>query len=276
MSTMRFLIAAGGSQHSQRAVRTGIALATAVDAEVVILWVASAGKERTAASVWHAAGVEYADVTIPLRARIRSGPVAQEILAELRAAHYDLLILGERRPHRLLTRVLGSVVDKVAGHAPCSVLVVRGPATRFARVLICDSGGPAPSVVDMWLARGLTRLATPAASITLLHVMSQISAGPGVDNADLVAEAVDIIDRGAREGQILAHDLHALTGYAFNVRPCLRHGFVVDEIVAEAQADDADLVVIGAHRSQGLQGRLIADLAKEIMARVARPVLIVR
>ena len=271
-----YLIAAGGSPHSQQAVRTGIALAGAADAEVVILWVTLEGKERTAASVWHAAGVEYADVMVPLRAKIRSGPVAHEILTELRAVPYDLLILGERRPHRLLTRVLGSVVDKVAGHAPCAVLVVRGAATRFARVLICDSGGPAPSVVDVWLARGLARLATPDASITLLHVMSQISAGPGVDNADLVAEAADVLDRGAWEGQILAHDLHALQGYAFHVRPCLRHGFVVDEIVAEARADDADLVVIGAHRGQGLQGRLMADLAKEILARVARPVLIVR
>lgn len=276
MSTMRFLIAAGGSEHSHRAVRTGIALATAVDAEVVILWVAPQAHTRTAESVWHAAGIGYNDVTIPLRTKIRSGPVAQEILTELATAHYDLLILGERRPHRLLTRVLGSVVEKVAEHAPCAVLVVRGVATRFERVLICDSGGQAPSVVDVWLARGLARLAMPQASVTLLHVMSQISAGPGVDNADLVADASALIDRGAREGQILAHDLHALNGYAFDVRPRLRHGFVVDEITAEARESDADLVVIGAHRGQGLQGRLMADLAKQIVARVARPVLIVR
>lgn len=276
MDKMRFLIAAGGSQHSHRAVHAGIALATAVDAEVVILWVASQTHARTAESVWHAAGIVYTDVTIPLRAKIRSGPVAQEILAELSTAHYDLLILGERRPHRLLTRVLGSVVDKVSGHAPCAVLVVRGAVTRFTRLLICDSGGLAPSVVDVWLARGLARLAMPNASITVLHVMSQISAGPGVDNADLVAEVSDIIARGAREGKILAHDLHSLNGYAFDVRPRLRHGFVVDEIAAEARESQADLVVIGAHHSQGLQGRLMADLAKQIASRVAQPVLIVR
>lgn len=273
---MRFLIAAGGAQHSQRAARAGIALATAVDAEVVILWVAPQGTGRTTASVWQAAGIDEGRVNIPLRAKIRTGPVAQEILAELRSTPYDLLILGERRPHRLLTRVLGSVVGRVTGHAPCAVLVARGATKHFSRVLICDSGGPEPSVVDVWLMRGLARLAQTDAAVTVLHVMSQISAGPGVDNADLVAGAADVIARGAREGRILAHDLHALDGYAFDVHARLRHGFVVDEIVAEARQCRADLIVIGAHRVQGLQGRLAADLAKEIMNRVAQPVLIVR
>lgn len=276
MSTMRFLIAAGGARHSQQAVHTGLALAHAIDAEVVVLWVTHMGTERTAASVWRAAGIDPAEVTVPLRAKIRTGAVAPEILGELATNRYDLLILGERRPHRLLTRILGSVVDRVAGHAPCAVLVARGMAVAYERVLICDSGGATPSVVDVWLDRGLVQLAAAAATVTILHVMSQITAGPGVDDADLIAPADEMIRGGAREGQFLTHDLHALEGYPFQVRPRIRHGFVIDEIVAEADASDADLVVLGAHRAHGLQGRLVANLAKEITARVARSVLIVR
>lgn len=276
MSTMRFLIAAGGARHSQQAVHTGLALAHAIGAEAVVLWVTRTGTERTAASVWRAAGINPAEVTVPLRAKIRTGAVVPEILAELAAGRYDLLILGERRPHRLLTRILGSVVDRVAGHAPCAVLIVRGMPVAYHRVLICDSGGATPSVVDVWLNRGLTQLASTNATVTILHVMSQISAGPGVDDTDLVAPAEEIIRSGAHEGQFLMHDLHALEGYSFLVRPRIRHGFVIDEIVAEADASDADLVVLGAHRAHGLQGRLVANLAKEIAARVARSVLIVR
>ena len=51
---------------------------------------------------------------------------------------------------------------------------------------------------------------------------------------------------------------------------------MVDEILAEAKAGDYDLVVIGAHRDEGWQRFLLDDLARKIVVRLDRPVLVLR
>jgi nucleotide-binding universal stress UspA family protein len=56
----------------------------------------------------------------------------------------------------------------------------------------------------------------------------------------------------------------------------VRHGLVVEEILAEAQCGDYDLVVIGAHRGEGWRRILLDDLAHEIINYVDRPILVVR
>ena len=56
----------------------------------------------------------------------------------------------------------------------------------------------------------------------------------------------------------------------------VRHGLVVDEIVNEARSDDYDLVVIGAHRDEGLPRFLLDDLAHELVLDVDRAILVVR
>jgi nucleotide-binding universal stress UspA family protein len=56
----------------------------------------------------------------------------------------------------------------------------------------------------------------------------------------------------------------------------VRHGGVVEEILAESEEVDYDLVVIGAHREAGWQRVLLADIARELIKRLERPVLVVR
>ena len=56
----------------------------------------------------------------------------------------------------------------------------------------------------------------------------------------------------------------------------MRHGPIVEEILDEASTGDYDLVVIGAHREQGWQRVLLADIAHQIITRLDRPVLVVR
>ena len=55
-----------------------------------------------------------------------------------------------------------------------------------------------------------------------------------------------------------------------------RHGLVVDEILAEAEKGDYDLVVIGAHPRQGWQGYLLDNLAHKILTKINLPVLVVK
>jgi nucleotide-binding universal stress UspA family protein len=112
--------------------------------------------------------------------------------------------------------------------------------------------------------------------LTVLHVMSQIAAGPGVPGWELRAEAGELIQKHTPEGAWLQEGLARLE--QLNVRPeaKVRHGLIVREILAEARSGDYDLVVIGAHPAKGWQRYLLDDLAREIIAQVDRPVLVIK
>jgi nucleotide-binding universal stress UspA family protein len=229
--------------------------------------------------------------------KVRVGSPAPEIIREAEEGNYDLVIVGEQRNPNLLTRFLtGSTVTRVVEHAPCPVIVAKGKTGPIKHILLCDSGaegpldgfsGPAsthPAPAENAVPRSLlSRLTVQLADlmegeeeVTVLHVMSQISAGPGIRGTQLRAGATELMEEGAPEGDLLTQDVQALTRPGIRVLPKVLHGLVVEEILNEARAGDYDLVVIGAHRSHGWQRVLLDDLAHRIIIQLDRPVLIVR
>lgn len=68
---------------------------------------------------------EMAAVHVHAVGMVRSGPTAGTILAEARASHTELIILGTDVRPRLRSAVLGSIADAVVRNAPCPVLLVR-------------------------------------------------------------------------------------------------------------------------------------------------------
>jgi len=108
--------------------------------------------------------------------------------------------------------------------------------------------------------------------ITVLHVMSQISAGPGVEGKHLQADAEVLIRERSPEDWVFEHDIEILDQPMIPPHPKLRHGFVVDEILQEAREGDYDLVIIGAHLKEGWRGVLIDDIAHKILKRIDRSI----
>jgi nucleotide-binding universal stress UspA family protein len=106
--------------------------------------------------------------------------------------------------------------------------------------------------------------------------MSQMSAGPGVTGEDLQANTQQLIAKHTPEGELLERDREILQHLNVTCHPKVRHGFVVDEILQEAKERDYSLVVIGAFRGQGWRRIMLDDLTHQIIAKVDRPVLVVR
>jgi len=205
----------------------------------------------------------------------RSGDPVREVLAELKLFQYDLLVLGEGQvTHGYLHRQKERISNKLAEQALCPVLVVRNPLRPFRRILMCDSGAE-NSVLRRFIIQ-VAEMLEGEEEITVLHVMSQISAGPGVPDKQLYADFDRLILENAPEGRLLSQDLHLLSRHGSHPTAKVRHGLVVDEIIDEARSGDYDLVVIGAHREQGWQRYLLDDLAHKILAQMDRPVLVVR
>ena len=63
---------------------------------------------------------------VAVETAIRIGHPAQALIAYLEEGAFDLLVIGQSGHSEIWGRFLGSTVEKVIRHAPCSVLIVRG------------------------------------------------------------------------------------------------------------------------------------------------------
>jgi len=276
---MKTLMATGGSAHSDVALQFGahlIQTGRTTDTPTV-LCVARHDYDRAHAETVLAQACQFLGaICAKVDTKIRVGHPAEEIVREAEEGNFGLLILGEKQHHDLKTRfLLGSTAVRVVEHAPCPVIIAKGKIEPLHHILLCDSGLHTPALVNRFTIQ-LDNLIKGDEEITILHVMSQMSAGPGVTGKDLQANTQDLITNHTPEGELLERDREILQYLNIRCHPKVRHGFVVDEILQEAKEQDYNLVVIGAFRGQGWRQILLDDLAHQIITKVDRPVLVVR
>ena len=282
---MQILMTTHGAPHDEVALRFGAEIARRAGILPTVLTVIRHEKDRPQGDTVLAHARESLEVRgLKVWPRLRIGHPAAEIVREAEESGHGLVIVGDSQDHSLMTRFLqGSTAVRVVEHAPCPVIVARGKANPIRRILLCDSGAESPSVGLRAGPSVLGRFTAQLASllkgeeeITILHVMSQMSAGPGVEGKPLRASAEELIARATPEGELLEQDIAALERLGVLARAEVRHGLVVEEILEEAQRGDHDLVVIGAYRGEGWQRILLDDLAHKILVQLDRPVLVVR
>jgi nucleotide-binding universal stress UspA family protein len=273
---MRVLLATGGPGQTEIGIQQLKLLAESTSLRPTILTVIKHAEEQAEgdAILAHAARL-LAPVVETVNYRTRIGQPWEEIVKEGETGDYDLLMMGQRQSRPLLTRIRGLVTQKVVAHTSLPVLIAKREARPLHRILICDSGAQSPSLLKLFHTK-LPRLLSAATDVTVLHVMSQISAAPRVRGDDLHSTAEQLMEAGTPEGAILAHDLTYLGQMGLGLHAKVRHGLVVEEIATEARSDDYDLVVIGAHRDEGLPRFLLDDLAHELVLDVDRAILVVR
>jgi len=278
---MRILVVTSGSQHSEAAVLLGAQLLQHMqqakkETRLVILTAIKRENEKAQAEEILAQALSFLPLGMTgLDIRIRIGNPVEKIVQEARQDKFDLVIMGWRPATPLLGPILGSIPERILGLAPCPIVIAKGNAGNLKRILICDSGVPTDSLPERVLAC-LPDLFTEYCNVTILHVMSQISAGPGVLGWQLRAGAEELILAHTPEGEILARDVKILEGTQIHTHPKVRHGLVVDEILAEAKESDYGLIIIGAHRAEAGGHFLLDDLAHQIITRSDRPVMVVQ
>ena len=222
------------------------------------------GEERRAAALalLAQAGADLKQAGIAAEMKVAVGNAGKVVINEAKTGQYDLLIVGHTsaagQPTRRFT---GSVVRRLVAHAPCPVLVVgRETEASVEQILLCDAGTKSPSLIER-LAAQLPGLLDGTETITILHVMSQISAAPGIPGKQLRADAEELIEIHAPEGRLLERDINLLRRFHVQAKPKVRHGQVVQEIMAEADGGGYGLVVIGAHAGSASPKKVPSGLA---------------
>lgn len=188
---------------------------------------------------------------------LSGGSAWNAIVEEAERFSADLLVVGAGARHHLL----GSIAERVARHAPCSVLVVAGPAPPLERLLCAVDFSP-PSRTAMLAAAVLA--AERGATLELVHAI----AAPGPELADMVRlRAEDLLRSWAGEAQLRA-------GVAVDVR--VVEGRAAEKILECACGGAHDLVVLGTHGRTGIARALLGSVAEQVIRRAERSVLVVR
>jgi nucleotide-binding universal stress UspA family protein len=210
-----------------------------------------------------------------LKPKIRFGNLHTQVSREVSLGRYDLVIVRKKKTPLISRWLRGNPAVNLAETLPCSVIVFNGMAKPIEHILLCDSGGGNSAVLNQFTAN-LVRILPGTDTVSVLHVMSQISAGPGVPGKDLRASTEELINDKTREGMLVERDMQTLEYLGVHAVPKIRHGLVVDEILAETKNNQYDLLIIGTHTEEHPQTYLLENIARQIIKKVNIPVLIVR
>lgn len=210
----------------------------------------AARAERDAAARLEALDERARTAGVALTARVRRGEEPwQEIVDEARERGADLIVCRRRGRRGLIARLLvGEMVSKVVGRAPCSTLMVPRHGSMWSRrILLATDGG-----ADARQAVAVTR---DIATLCRLPV-SVVAVGGDLQTA---------VDAAVAE----------LRNAGVEARGRMAPGKPHEAILALAREESADLVVLG-RGGEGLAGDLLGGTARRVVGLADGPVLVVR
>ncbi len=273
---MRILLCTDGSPEAAEAVRFGLQLAHDAQQPLELLGVV---EQRVEVDAMRAAledlGAELKTIGAQCETKVRHGRAAEQILAEAEAWRAELIVVGQLGWRGLTRFLMGTTAARILHYADCSVLLYKGHRSELRNILVCTAGGE-QGLRDVAHAGRFAQYAR--AAVTVLHVMSQVPLNDRAYLPDLAAGADELITRQTREGLHLKAALAKLRETAPDSPRWVkvRHGFVVDEILAELREGSYDLLVAGAHTARGFNRWLLDDVTAHLVAESPTSVLVVK
>ena len=271
---MKILICSDGMSAAENAMRLGAAFAAPLNAEVVVLGVAERPEDESSLQgalekQTESLRVQNVSATIEMCA---GDPVGQ-ITSATSKAKYDLVIVGARKTGATGLHWRSEKMYELIKAISPPVLVAVGEWAQLKRFLVC-TGGKEFIEEAVQLTGKLAKAVQ--ASVTLLHVMAE----PPAMYADLVRleEDVDRLMASKSElGMNLSTQKGDLEKFGVPAEVRIRHGIVVDQVFAEARAQQYDLIVTGSSRARGmLRHYIMGDLTRTILNHASCPVLVAR
>jgi len=177
------------------------------------------------------------------------------------AGHAELMVVGSRGLNAIDRVVLGSVSTTVTLHAACSVLIVKEPSHPIRRILVATDGSPSSSKVRQFITKQflLKSTAVPIV-VSLVHVMPFL-------RYTRLKEAGE---------QLLAQAATSLEKVGYRVRQFPRVGPVAEEILAVANHEQPDVIVMGAKGQSAVARFLQGSVSTKVSQQSICSVLIVK
>lgn len=290
LALRHILVATDFSEISRHALQQAAAIARLHQSDLILLHILPA--EPFVESTLEPAAWEYMDVLgnakIAMKAfaadeslaglrcetLIARGSLELALLNLIHERAISLLVIGTRGRFGIQKLLLGSIAEQMFRRADCPVMTV-GPAEpsalltrgRFQSILFATDFSPA-SRHALSYAVGFAQ--ESGARLTLLHVVEESSVTALYLHQEMIESA----------RQRLQQILPDAKGFAREPEVELINGFPSDEILRVAGKKQADLIVMGVHKSTGFGARASAHLpwttAYTVVGHAKCPVLTVR
>ena len=193
-----------------------------------------------------------------VQAVVERGHVAEKIIAKAKQEEADLIILGSQGRSGIAAFLMGSVAQKVATYAPCSVLVVKRKKHMVKKILIAVDGSTHSDAAVEFLH---TYVLPSELRATVLHVWDHPSFNPPELSGWLPIEK---------------RCSHTLTQAGFKARPLFLLGHTAETIVAAANRKRVDLVIVGSRGLTGVKRYLLGGVSQKVLKYSERSVLVVK
>ena len=290
----KLLVAIDGSESSLKAADIAIELAVMLQARLDVLsveetpprYVATHEESRRE----HSATVAYYDqLQAPIRQRaeqrgvqtrcaVLSGHEGQVILDYIREQRCDLLVLGYQGHSGVWGAFLGSTADKLVGHVPCSVLVIRPKMGKslFKHLLVALDGSP-----FSWQAFqvGLHLAKVLKANLSAVSVI-EVSVVPSAQHTS-TSTRTSVSDQVHwdwaayfQQVQALATTQAQLAG--LTVGTITREGHASEVLTASTRTGGYDLLILGATGNAHPLSPTTGGTARKVANEATCAVLLVR
>jgi len=208
---------------------------------------------------------------------IRHGHPAEQIIKEASSHTYDLVAVGIGEHHRSLLHLRSeTTLNKLARDLHIPLILARNVPEHLNNILFCTS---AENTSLDTLRQGGKMISNISARVGLLHVMSQLALNLASRSEDLLETAESAMQHQTREGIHLTDGIQVLhnAGVTCEIIPRLRHGLVLNQVLAEINAGNYNLLVIGTHFRPGLDRWmevLLDDVTSQLITQSPCSVLI--
>jgi nucleotide-binding universal stress UspA family protein len=246
----RVLIGTDGSARAEEAARQGARIASALGAELDIVYVVETDRphdtdvEAEAEAALEGAALKAKEFGITADLRILAGDPHDVLVAEALDHDADLVCLGPDSGLLGGAIRVGQVAKHVLGDAPCSVMLARAAGATFPSKITCGVDGSEASVKTASLAASIA--AATGAELHLLHVVPVFRG----------RDSEWTLDEGEESPPELEPAVRAATERGVQPVRDMAMGRPEHALVAAAKRDRSDLLVVG-HRSVGGVGRVL-------------------
>ncbi len=220
---------------------------------------------------------EVRDAGIEATGEVRLGLPSEAIVEATRESRPDLVVVGTRGLSGLEHLLLGSTAARIVQHAPAPVLTVHpgdSEQHRRIRTILVPTDFSADAEPAIEAALDLLAGVEEPGRLILLHAYhlpyEYTVYGTIPTSFDFRQDAGSAAETRLQE---LAEPLRS-QGLAVDTLTC--EGYPPEVIVAEAEAQGADLVSMGTHGRSGLAHLVMGSTAERVVKHAPCPVLTVR
>jgi nucleotide-binding universal stress UspA family protein len=271
---MKILVCSDGSERAHRALASAATIANATKAKTTIFGIieAEADKPGLLDALRAESGI-FDEKNVQLQIVTKFGNPVAEIIRRTQETVYDLVIIGTERKGAQGFFLPSTKAYSITEAIVPPVLVVPASRPNIKRILICSGGGAYIENAVRFTSKIAKDL---SAQVTLLNIIPQPAAMHGTilrrqEDAAVLLNSNSALARNLRTEKGIIET----AGVSAVVR--IRRGIVIDEILAEIEESDHDLIVVGSWPVRdALRNYAIGNVTREVLNRTDRPVLVIR